>query len=446
MSVFDRVNQMLGNEEFVDGSDAVDENGDSDIEVKLHDAEDAEIGVVDGEIAEIKEEIDTAERDVEELEEKAAATESIQDALEEFHRDGGISQQAARLAQSQLKKTMEGCGVSTFALGAENFETSSARARNGVAAVESIGDSLKKIWEFIKATALKIWNFMKDLWSKVSFQQTRLKNRLIKLQNVAGSLKNTNTDGEVKVGGDSKLYLNGKFIGQSNTAADSLKRFASNQKSYLSAAAQLADSTVTAVKGTGEDAARKAVSETARAMQALIRTGTKATKAPISGDNVVQLPTLPGNKTVFIATADIDAGADAQSALKSLRKVNAIFGSVGGEISKVDKVKVSTPSEVVGRLKGLAGALEELSSTSKASDALNKELKDLNKMNIDGFERKSSGLKLVRQLIALIRKLTSGVVVGATQHYLSVISSHASFAAREIKVLGKKKKEDKKED
>lgn len=440
MSVFDRYGPAM--EEFVDGADVVEEGDADEVILKVSEVEDSEAGTIEGEIAEIKEEIDTAERDIEELETKAEAVEAFEAAVEAFAQDGGMNPQAAALIHSQMTGIMANVGVESYVLAAEQFEGNAARLRNTEPALEAISDTLKKVWEFIKRIAAKLWNFLKDMWSKVTFQLARVKARAIKIQNAANSLKGHTSKAEVKVGGNSYLYLDGEFIGQSPKAIKAFNDFTGANVTMAGICHGAAEAIQGSVKGSAsEEDNKREITKVLKGFSALVRAGKSAGKAPIQGDNVVKLPLLPGNKTIFISAPNVGI-VDTAEALKSLKKINAVFATdpSAKAITKKDKVQVSSASDIVKRMKDLVSALDSYEGGRKASEAIVGDMKKLSSINPDGFEKKDNMLKVVRQAIIAIRKLTSGSVVGAHSHFLSAANAWVSFAAREVAALAKDKK------
>lgn len=441
MSVFDRL--TFANEEFEDGADAVNAEDASEVIVKISEVEDPEAGVVEGEIAEIKEEIDTAERDIEELETKAEAAESYMEAIEAFGKDGGMEPQAAGLIHAQMSGLMAKVGVESFALAAENFDGSAARQRNTEPALEAISDTLKKVWEFIKRIATKVWNFMKDLWSKISFQAQRVKARAVKIQNAANSLKGHSAgDKKIKVGGNSYLYLGNEFVGQGTKGVDAINAFVKVQPQYAQAIAGVAETIKSAAGGAGSDDAAKAeIGKILKSVLTISRTGQRASKAPLSGDRVIKFPTLPGNKTIFVAIPEAKED-NVEGAMKALRGINAIFATDPSSktTSKTEEVQVSSAQDVSNRMKAVIGALSGYEAERKGIESLTKALKTLSDMTPDNMDKKAAILKVVRQAVTAVRKLAGGTVAGANSHVLSALSAQVSFAARELSALAKDKK------
>lgn len=451
MSVFDRYGPAM--EEFIDGADVVEDGDADEVILKVSEVEDPEAGTIEGEIAEVKEEIDTAERDIEELETKAEAIEAFEAAVEDFAKDGGMNPQAAALIHGQMAGIMASVGVESYSLAAEQFDGKASRARNTEPALEAIGDTLKKVWEFIKRIAAKLWNFLKDMWSKISFQLARVKARAIKIQNAANNLRGHTSKAEVAVGGNSYLYLNGEFIGQNGQGLKALNEFTSASAAMALTCHGASSEIQETVKGSNdEEQNKRAVTKVLKGFAAIMRAGKTTGKAPIQGDSVVKLPLLPGNKTIFISGPNVGI-VTPEEAIKALKKINAVFATdpEAKAVSKVDKVKVSSASDIVSRMKSVISTLGSYESGRKGNDSVVADMKKLAAINPDGFEKKAVILKVVRQAITAIRKLCSGSVVGAHAHFLSTVSALNSFSAREVAVLAKDKKkggksDDKKDD
>lgn len=442
MGVFDRM-QAFANEDFEDGSEVVTAEDASEVVIKVSEVEDPEAGVVEGEIAEIKEEIDTAERDIEELEQKAEAAEAFAEAVEAFAAEGGMEPQAARLIHTQMSSLMANCGVESYALAAENFQGTAARARNTEPALEAISDTIKKVWEFIKQIATKVWNFIKELWSKISFQAQRIKARTIKVMNAANSLKGHSADVEVKVGGNSYLYIGNDFIGQSEKGLEAMVNFLKAQSSYTDALGSMAGAIRgAAANGAKDDDVKSEITTILRTIPAITRAGTKVTQAPLSGDTVVRLPVLPGNKTIFTSIPEDSKTEDVPASIKTLRKLNSIFASdpATKTTTKKDKVKVSNANQIKQRMGKVGQFLSNYESAKGQVDSLNKAFAAMVKVNPDGVDSKATILKVVRQAVTTIRKLACGPVAGANAHILSSVGAYVNFAAREISVLAKDKK------
>lgn len=188
----------------------------------------------------------------EELEEAAEGLESIRDLMIEAQQRGGLSLQAARMANIAVESYAARIGIQSAIMPSmESFGGSSTRLRATNLSVESIGDWIKKAWETLKAIVVKIATNIYNYFEKLFNASKALERRAEKLKNFKASgkpkeatIKSKGLAKKIAIGTKadmspstgialfSKTALG--YVGDANSASDSLGQCIEALKSYMS--------------------------------------------------------------------------------------------------------------------------------------------------------------------------------------------------------------------
>lgn len=167
-----------------------------------------EVNEVAAEIDQTHEAVAEAQESTDQLEEVAAALESMIDA------GRGLSADAARFAHQSVSFATRKFGIATPMPAMESFSTgASGQFGQTKASLEGIKETIQKIWTWIKSQLAKLRAHMKDFWLKTFDGAARLKKRaeamMKKAEGVSGSAK----ENQVVVSADlvGKLHVGGKL-------------------------------------------------------------------------------------------------------------------------------------------------------------------------------------------------------------------------------------------
>lgn len=149
---------------------------------------------------------------LEELTEAGNKLIEIRAVLESSLDGQGLDQAGARVANLAINNVTDRIGASVTTPSMESYTGPSANIINTQLTLEALGDTLKSIWEAIKATwndgKAKLVAFMKRIFTETG----RLKARAEKIKAAAATLGDTPTSATVKVEGiGKKLAIDGKI-------------------------------------------------------------------------------------------------------------------------------------------------------------------------------------------------------------------------------------------
>lgn len=195
MSIFSKGLVAAMEQEAEDTVLAIDEAGADSAEADLVEATDISADVEAG-----VQEVDQAMADADTLERIAGAA-------EEANADGGLDPVAAEIAEIAVEAIYSRLGISisnTSYPALESFSGRSSRGRATSLAIESIGETLKKIWAAIVNAFQKIIDFITNFFAKI-FDSTR------KLSSRINNLNRRNQEATEDYGG--KVKSNGIIKG-----------------------------------------------------------------------------------------------------------------------------------------------------------------------------------------------------------------------------------------
>ena len=153
-------------------------------------ADELEVGVEEGEVADVQNETDDGAADVtgdaENIEagvDASAELEQVEELVAETVEQGEgldpVAAEAIRLAVSVIASKVGANPKSVYSLYAsENFQSVSSRKGNSVHALEGVQEFLKDLWKKIKAALTKMWTKVKTFWAKHISNVGRVKKAL----------------------------------------------------------------------------------------------------------------------------------------------------------------------------------------------------------------------------------------------------------------------------
>jgi hypothetical protein len=162
---------------------AIDETGADSMEADLVEAVDlgADIDEGTGEMEQTVQDADQLERHVE--------------VLEDAEGEGGASAEVVEATEIAVEAICNRLGIYKTGIPAlESFSTKSGRARNTRIAIEGIKDTIKRIWEAVKAAFRKMVDYVKNFFKKIFDVNERMLARINKLREKARNVEGTKGD------------------------------------------------------------------------------------------------------------------------------------------------------------------------------------------------------------------------------------------------------------
>ena len=153
-------------------------------------ADELEVGVEEGEAADVQNETsegtadvagdaDNVEAGVDASAELEQVEELVAEAAEQGEGLDPVAAEAIRLAVSVIARKVGANPKSVYSLYAsENFQSVSSRKGNSVHALEGVQEFLKDLWKKIKAALTKMWTKVKTFWAKHISNVGRVKKAL----------------------------------------------------------------------------------------------------------------------------------------------------------------------------------------------------------------------------------------------------------------------------
>ena len=396
---------------------------DSDVVVTADDTLEEEVfQVTDG-----AQEVEETTNDVEELEEVAEGLESICVSLEAAIADGGLDPVAARFMHHAVGAYTNRLGLESTDVAAslESFGGASSRAGATTVSLETIKETLQKVWQAIKNAVMKAIAAVKNFFAKIFGGVKKLKERSAALKKSVGELGSKKAKGKIKVPSANSLRFNGKAdiksieTGLANTVTvgkmvtDSMM---SGAKVFYSQAAQ-AITNAQANKEGAESLLQAKLTESRKAFHDTATTITTSSKA-MSGDSVYRyesreavgeedtksIPSLKKNAVGkdIAENFEIDApeASDLNTVLGHVDNILAILDSKKANFDALTKAReeaVSASEKFVGVV--ASGKIKEGFTNARVSMALRSVNSDLSKPISSFF---NFGFNTVRAALALV--------------------------------------------
>lgn len=166
------------------------------------------------EVAEAYDEVEGVEEDIEEMEEIAEGMESLRDALAASLESGGLDTQSAVMTRLALGSytTRLGLEADKVLPSLESFGGDSGRLSATQVSMESIGETLKKIWAAVRAAVERAIKAISDFFAKIFGATKKVKERAEALRKEVQALEKDGAkpEGEMSVPGANTLGMEGK--------------------------------------------------------------------------------------------------------------------------------------------------------------------------------------------------------------------------------------------
>lgn len=266
------------------------------------------------------------EQDTQDLEEIQAGLESVAESLEAALEQGGLDATAAQFAHHAVGAYTERLGIESADVlpGLESFGGDSGRQSATTVSLESVGETLKKIYNAIKAAVEKAIKAVTDFFAKIFGGVGKIETRITALKKEVDDLssKTAKDKAKVKVGSPNSLHYKGKVdasalsggmanLVEVNTTL--FKDFLSEAESYYKVQAD----TITKLKDKDdEEAAEKAKAGIMAAEGGVIKSSTKA-----------QGKALPGGKALIANMSKDEDGEKGDLSLGESQGNKAFSGS-----------------------------------------------------------------------------------------------------------------------
>lgn len=369
----------------------------------LEEVTDAEIAVEEVEVNELADDAEDQAEIVEGLEEVATGLEAIAISLESAVKDGGLDAGAAVFLHHAVKAHTSRLGMQDAPVASlESFGGATDRLEATQISMESVKDTLAKVWKAIYDAVMRAVRAAANLAAKIFSNLDKLEARAKSLADKAKALQGS-PSGEVSVGGVASLHLMGKFdltalkngsANMKNVATKLHGEYIANAEAYYK---KVADARAAANAEGGDEKIDAAV---------------KGAEEKLTKVNSVELP-LPGGRSFTYP----DAGTVLIPVLSS-------GSNSPGETGKIKIPSSADLATIAGNVAELIGELKKKKDTIKklgeAREAAVKAMEALAKSN-GGDKGFFSQLGAKRAMSAANRDL---------QRPVSQFSAHAFTVSR----------------
>lgn len=383
-----------------------------------------EAGFIDGEEAAIYVDADDMREDGDKAERAMAALEALQSELEMSMEEGGLNAQAARMASLFASQYVRETGEESPIASVESFGGSSSRFRATQISMESVGEALKKGWQVFIELLKKIGTFIMESTQRITFAAQRLESNAKKIAKIAQDTKFTS--GKVDIGGNSLLFINGKFVENAGTELAAAAKVI--YQTYPEAVSQYITKVRAAVGQvhTKEDldAFLKAINSTTF----FARVGTKVNEAPFSTPKdatILKTRDMPGNYALYCVLVP-----------------NSIQQSVGIHFARAEgsktpeayEITARNPSVIYSEMNKVATAARTIASAGAYTKKLNQQVDAASKL-IAATETGTKTIEhsLLKMMVFSLRGLIGKQYTGTRLHLIRALGAQVKFAARELK-------------
>lgn len=418
---------MEGDEE-IEGN--VDELADSAAEI---DTSATEVAEQDGDVAELNDAIGSAADDADTLE-------GIHDVMAESVEKGeGLDETAAEIAEVAIESICTRLGISNARVmpATESFGSTNSRVTATKIAMEGIQDQIRKIWEAIKAAAIRIWDKIKQFFigmgkntKALSDHLNNLKDRVTKLDAGAKAkgadldnptlAKTFSVDKKADLGTAEKVLENSiAVLKNMDSIVNTVKADAEGVKKFLEGEPDLA-------------AYQKAKESTAAEVDKAIKGAHLSvvfTQDGIKGkpkDKVSYFGPLAGTRTIALkySEREIGAGSDKETVISWGLGVTTLDRI---EAKKIKALSANEMHSLLVQALKLVDELEAFEKKQKKLQELNDAVKKVSDIGISSMKKDSEDdakkSRIVRSISSDINELNS--VMSA----FSIAIPAAAFAA-----------------
>ena len=336
-------------------------------------AEAAMLGGIDSmeaaclEVEEAYQEVATVEQDLTDLEDIEGGLESVVESLEAALEQGGLDATSAQFAHHAVGAYTERLGIESADLlpGLESFGGDSGRQSATTVSLESVGETLKKIWNAIKAAVEKAIKAVTDFFAKIFGGVSKIEGRIdaLKKEVAEAKKKELSDKAKIKVGSANSLQLGGKVDagaltkGMSNLV-DVNKNVFGNAVKDAEEAYKTQATEITKLKDKDDEGAAEA------AQKAILDKANDVIKAVLKTQGTI----LPGDKT-FVTEDKTDGEKESSSvSLQTAKNAKAFAGS--------NEIDALTVAQMEGLLKDAEEAIKHLKDSKDTIEKVKKARQD----------------------------------------------------------------------
>lgn len=407
-------------------------------------------GAMDSEaVAEVKAEVQEAHEEhtesvseIEELQTQVAEGEAAAETLEDMGEvieakvaDGeGLSPDAAAVTEVAIESIRNRLGMpKSYARipALESFKSKHSRVEASKIALESIGDTIKKIWAKIVEVAKMIWEKIKSFFGNLFGSYKSLEKRLDSLKSKASSLAADAKPKEDKI--DNKSLA--KFFTKSSKTADAPAVIAAVTDLVGSGIAVINALAVEKLESFDSKAALQAgLVETAKKVKGEL---TKAFGASVDKEKDSSFGPFPGCKALVMTTADegtfsvtfkdYEDPATDIAALASKSAVEELIGKLQVEVKKGEANK-----------KAVTAAEKSLKATIDFAVKMSKIASNAMDSKAEGYETKKELYSATAKAANANIKTISSVMTKVPSMHFSVVKHGADLVDASISNLKKK--------
>lgn len=295
------------------------------------------------------------EQDTQDLEEIQAGLESVAESLEAALEQGGLDATAAQFAHHAVGAYTERLGIESADVlpGLESFGGDSGRQSATTVSLESVGETLKKIYNAIKAAVEKAIKAVTDFFAKIFGGVGKIESRITALKKEVDDAKKKTlkSKAKVKVGSPNSLQFGGNVDagalakGMSNLVKANDEVFGSMLTKAENAYKEQSD-IITKLKDKDEEeaaeSAKKAILEAANK--------TASFKSFKQGD------ILPGDKTLVTVT---NKGESDDVYQQTMKLDDAKGGKSFSGDSEIDALSISEMEGLLGQAESVAKRIKD---------------------------------------------------------------------------------------
>lgn len=407
----------------------------------------AEVEAGAAEVTEQAGEIESADVAIDGAQTDAETLGDIQEVMADSVEQGeGMPEEAAAIAEVAVESIRARLGMSASqrALPAlESFGSKSSRLQATRIAMESVGETVKKIWENIKKAVAWVWEKIKSFFLSLTKNRAALLKHLEGLKKRVEGLKDEEMNEKTVKGGAAKAFaINGE--GSFDIAAVVLGNAGKLlQATRVGAAASEALAhNLTAPTGSVHEINGATESLFTKLEEALSKVGkVSSAKAAAAGTETVHYGTLIGGRSVALSKTKKD---DTLTVSLTIEDNSKTIGEAAKTLDKGQMLKlVDLSIEVLKELQAADAAQKSLEKITKACDAVAAAViknatsgaGEANKENVESLKLAAAN---VRTLNGIVAKFGSSVPTAAYQ----AAKAGGDYVTASLAAHGAKKKEE----
>lgn len=411
----------------------------------------AEVEASAAEVTEQSTEIESADTAIGSAQDDVETLGDVQEVMADSVESGeGLSEQSAAIAEVAVESIRARLGMNTgkpVMPSMENFGSTSSRVYATKLAMESVGETIKKIWENIKKAVAWVWDKIKSFFLSLTKNRAALLKHLEGLKKRVEALKDEEQNEKTVKGAPAKAFaingegtfdiagavlLNaGKLLQATRTGAAASEALAHN---------------MTAPNGSVHEISGATESLFSKLEEALGKVGkVSSAKAAPAGTEATHYGTFIGGRSVVLSKTKKD---DTTTIGLSIEENSKTIGEAAKTLDKGQMTKlVDLSIEVVKELQAADAGQKNLEKVTKACDAVAQAViknatagaGEANKENVEALKLAAAN---VRTLNSIVAKFGSSVPALAYQS----AKAGGDYVTASLAAHGAKKKEENKDE